>query len=112
MAGTRKSAKRTARKKPSGGKRGSAKKAAGRKSASKRATKTGGRRSTKAGRTGNLKRQAKKGLRAARGGIDTVRQVGDRAWETLKNRTAQVVEGVKDTLNREEEESREKYPYR
>jgi hypothetical protein len=114
MAATRKSAKRTARKKRSGvakrgtAKRGAAKKSAARKSASRRPARSGGGRAKKTTGRASLKRQAKKGLQAARGGIETVRQVGDRAWETLKSTTAQVVEGVKDTLNRDEQESRER----
>jgi hypothetical protein len=114
MAATRKSAKRTARKKRSGvakrgtAKRGAAKKSAARKSASRRPARSGGGGGKKATGRASLKRQAKKGLQAARGGIETVRQVGDRAWETLKSTTAQVVEGVKETLNRDEQESRER----
>jgi hypothetical protein len=116
MAATRKTAKRTARKKRSakrggakrgGAKRGTARKSAARKSASRRATR-GGSRAKKRTSRASLKRQAEKGLQAARGGLDTVRQVGDRAWETLKSTTAQVVEGVKETLNRDEEESRDR----
>ena len=113
MAGTRKSAKRTARKKGGAAKRSSAKKTASRKKASRRAVKSGGTRAKKTKRTATLKRQAQKGLQAARGGIKTVRQVGVRAWETLKSTTDQVVEGVIETLNREEgEEPQDRYPYR
>jgi hypothetical protein len=113
MAATRKSAKRTARKKRGGAaKRSTAKKSAARKTASRRTAKSvrGGGKKTK--RAAGLKRQAEKGLQAARGGIETVRQVGDRAWETLKSTTSQVVEGVKETLSREDEEPRNQYPYR
>jgi hypothetical protein len=46
-----------------------------------------------------LKRQARKGMRAAKGGLKTVRQAGERTWEVLKSTTAQVVEGVKDKMS-------------
>lgn len=74
MAAARKSAKRSAPKKRSPAKGQSKKKPASRK---------------KAGSSGavSLSRRAKKGLKVARG-----------AWKTLKSTTAQVVEGVKDTL--------------
>lgn len=107
MARTRKSAKRSTRKKQSGAKRTTAKNTAVRKSAPRRAAKRSGSKSKRTARTGGLKRQARKGLQAARGGIETVRQVGDKAWETLKSTTAQVVEGVKETLTRENGQSRE-----
>jgi hypothetical protein len=89
--GRRASAKRTSAKRTSA-KRATAKKGAARKSASKRRAKAGGS-GTKA-----LKRTARKGLRAAQGGIETMRQVGEKTWETLKSTTAHVVEGVKDKL--------------
>jgi hypothetical protein len=93
MAATRKSAKRAAGKKRAGSKRASGKKKPLRKATAKRRSKTSTR--TKA----NLKRKAQKGLRAARGGINTVRQAGERTWEVLKSTTSQVVEGVRGKLN-------------
>jgi hypothetical protein len=93
MAPTRKSAKR-AGKKRSGAKRASAKKRPSRKAASKRSTKT----VKRARKTSPLKRRAEQGLKAARGGLDTVREAGERTWEVLKSTTSQMVEGVKDRL--------------
>jgi hypothetical protein len=91
MATTRKSTKR-AGKKRSGAKRASARKRSTRKAASRRGTKA-----TKRGaRKATLKRRAKKGLRVAREGLDTVRQAGERTWDVLKSTTSQVVEGVKE----------------
>lgn len=72
MATARKSAKRSAPKKRAPAK-GRSKKKTSRKKAS--------------GSAISLSRQAKKGIKAARG-----------AWKTLKSTTAQVVEGVKETL--------------
>jgi hypothetical protein len=82
MAATRKSTKRTAAKKRSSAKRSSTKK----------------RPKSKAPKTTALQRQARKGLRAAKDGIETVRQAGEKTWETLKATTAQVVEGVRDRI--------------
>lgn len=94
MAATRrKSTKRSAGKKRSTAKRSPAKKRPAGKATSKRRTK--GRSSKK---TTGLGRTARKGLRAARGGIDTVRQAGEKTWEALKSTTAQVVGGVKGRL--------------
>jgi hypothetical protein len=45
-----------------------------------------------------LKRKAQQGLRVAKGGINTVRQAGEKTWEALKSTTAHVVEGVRDRL--------------
>jgi hypothetical protein len=83
MAATKKSAKRSARKKGPATKRQSAKKKKSKAAAPK---------------ASQLKRRARKGLKAARGGIDTVLQAGGKTWETLKSTTAQVVEGVKETF--------------
>jgi hypothetical protein len=91
MAATKKSAKRSAAKK-SPAKRQSAKKKPARKSGSKRSAKKAAPKATR------ITRQARKGLKAARGGIDTVLQAGGKTWKTLKSTTAQVVEGVKDTF--------------
>jgi hypothetical protein len=97
MAATRKSAKRSAAKKRAPAKLPSSKKQPARKSTAKRR----GKKSTKPKTTG-LKRQARKGLKAARGGLDSVLEVGGKTWESLKNTTANVmegvVEGVKDTF--------------
>jgi hypothetical protein len=82
MAATRKSTKRTAGKK----------KRPARKPASR------GRTKSKVLKTTTLKRKARKGLRAAKGGIETVKQAGERTWETLKSTTAQVVEGMRDRI--------------
>jgi len=95
MAATRKSAKRRAAKK-SAAKRPSSKKKAVRKSTSKRRAKKSASKPT------GLKRQAKKGLKVARGGFDSVMQAEEKTWESLKSTTANVmggvVEGVKDTF--------------
>lgn len=90
MAATRKSAKRAAGKKRKSAKRSSAKKRSARKAAPK------GRARRRVPKTAALKRTAKKGLRAAREGIDTVREAGEKTWGVLKSTTTQVVEGVKD----------------
>lgn len=92
MAATRKSTKRTTGKKRSSAKRSSTKKRTGRKASSK------GRTKSKARKTTTLKRTARKGLRAAKGGLETVRQAGEKTWETLKSTTSQVVEGVRDRI--------------
>lgn len=89
MATPRKSAKR-ARRKRSTSKRATAKKAPSRKRAARRSTKS------RASKKARLKQTARKGLRAARGGMKTVRQAGEKTWEALKSTTAQVVEGVRD----------------
>jgi hypothetical protein len=96
MAATKKSAKRSAAKKRPAAKRQSAKK----KPAPKRASKRGARKGA-APKAAKLKRQARKGLKAARGGIGTVLEAGGKTWKTLKSTTAQVVEGVKETLRPE-----------
>jgi hypothetical protein len=95
MAATRKSAKRAAKKKRAGAKRGSAKKRPVRKAASRRAGKT---RRTGARRTAKLKGKAKKGLKVAREGLDTVKEAGEKTWDILKSTTSQVVEGVRGKL--------------
>ncbi len=81
----KKSAKRSAAKKRPTAKRASSKKKPARKTANPRATQV-------------MKRHARKGLKAARGGLDTVLQAGEKTWKTLKSTTAQVVEGVKETF--------------
>lgn len=92
MAATRKSTKRAAGKKRSSAKRSSTKKRPTRKAASR------GRTKSRALKTTTLKRNARKGLRAAKGGIDTVRQAGEKTWEALKSTTAHVVEGVRERI--------------
>ena len=92
MAPTR---KRSARKR-SRAKGSSAKKRPVRKAGSRRRTKGAAKRSSA---KSSLKRQARKGIRAAKGGLKTVRQAGERTWEVLKSTTAQVVEGVKDKMS-------------
>ncbi|HWN18274.1 MAG TPA: hypothetical protein VNO19_05105 [Gemmatimonadales bacterium] len=93
MAATRKSAKRRAAKKSASTKRPSSRKKPARKSTPKRHAKK-----TTASKAAGLKRQAKKGLKVARGGIGTVLHAGEKTWKTLKNTTANVVEGVKETF--------------
>jgi hypothetical protein len=93
MATTRKSAKRGAGKKGTTAKRSSTRKSP-RKSASK-----GGAKRSAGSKAASVKRKAKKGLKAARAGLKTARQAGEKTWRTLRAKTAQVVEGVKDTLN-------------
>ncbi len=97
MAATRKSAKRSAAKKRATAKRPSSKKPPARKSNSKRRGKKSG-----PAKTTTLKRQAKKGLKAARGGLDSVLQAGEKTWASLKTTTTNVmegmVEGVKETF--------------
>lgn len=94
MAATRKSAKRTAGKKGKSAKGSSAKKRPARKAAAKGRVRGGAPKAA-------LKRTARKGLRAAQEGIDTVRQAGEKTWEVLKSTTTQVVEGVRDRFGDE-----------
>ena len=81
MAARKKSAKRTAPKK--------------KKPARKAASKSQSRKSAKAA---GSKPRSRKASKTYRGGLNTMRQVGEKTWETLKSTTAQVVEGVKDTF--------------
>jgi hypothetical protein len=97
MAATKKSAKRAGRKTRAASQRASARKKPVRKATSKRRGKAS---STSAKRKSNLKSKTAKGLRAARKGIGTVRQAGERTWELLKSTTGQVVEGVRGKLDR------------
>jgi hypothetical protein len=70
MAATKKSAKRTAAKKrPAAKRRSSAKK-----------------KKAPAPKRTSLKRKARKGLKAARGGIDNVLQAGGKTWKRLKSK--------------------------
>ncbi|MEO8089258.1 MAG: hypothetical protein ABI703_03055 [Gemmatimonadales bacterium] len=97
MAATRKSAKRSAAKKRPAAKRPSSKKKPTPKSTPKRRAKK-----RTASKTSGLKRQARKGLKVARGGLDTMIEAGGKTWESLKTTTANVmedvVEGVKETF--------------
>jgi hypothetical protein len=95
MAATKKSAKRSARKKRKSAKRPSAKKRPARKAVAK------GRTRRRAPKSAALKRTAKKGLRVAQEGIETVRQAGEKTWGVLKSTTTQVVEGVRDKLGQD-----------
>lgn len=81
---SKKSAKRSAKKRPAA-KGSRSKKPAGK-------AKAGGRKAKAAG----SKRRRKASRPAI--GLGTVRQVGEKTWQTLKSTTAQVVEGVKDTF--------------
>lgn len=96
MVATKKSAKRGAAKTGPAAKRKSGKKKSAGRSASKRAANK-----ATAPKTTRLKRQVRKGLKAARSGINTVLQAGGNTWKTLKSTTAHVAEGVKETLVRE-----------
>jgi hypothetical protein len=101
MAPTRKSAKRASRKKGKTARRGAATKRPARKAAGRRqgrTTRRGGKTARRRATAKSLKRRAKQGLAVAREGLDTVRQAGERTWETLKSTTSQVVEGVRDRL--------------
>ncbi len=91
MAATRKSAKKSASKKRAPAKKKVAGKASARSGRSK--TKKTGRQ-----RTTGLQRSARKGLGAARDGFDSVLEAGGKTWRSLKNTTALMVEGVKESL--------------
>lgn len=84
MAASKKSAKRSSAKKRPAAKSSRSKKSAGK-------AKAGGR---KAKASGSKRRKASRPAI----GLGTVRQVGEKTWQTLKSTTAQVVEGVKDTF--------------
>jgi hypothetical protein len=79
MAASKKSAKRSSGKKRPAAKRSRSKKPAGKAKAAA------------------SKRRSRKASKPS-GGLDTVRQVGEKTWKTLKSTTAQVVEGVKETF--------------
>jgi hypothetical protein len=103
----RKSAKRTAGKKSRGKGASAQKKATRTKAASRRS----GPKAKKAARprgtsAATLKKRAVEGLRVARGGVETVKQAGDKLWDSLRSTTAQVVEGVRDRLGEDDERSR------
>ena len=85
MAATWKSAKRGAAKKRAAAKRPSSKKSARKSTAKRRGKKS------LALKTTGLKRRARKGLKAARGGLDSVLQAGRKTWEKLKITTTDVI---------------------
>lgn len=103
MAATKKSAKRSAGKKPPAGRKTGASKRPGRSPRTKSRKPRG--------KATALKRTARKGLGAARDGFDSVLEAGGKTWRRLKNTTAMVVEGVKETLAGEPE-TRAKRPRR
>jgi hypothetical protein len=96
MAATRKSAKKSASTKRTAAKKKRTGKATARSSRSK-AKKPG------SSRTTALQRRARKGLGAAREGFDSVLEAGGKTWRSLKNTTALVVEGVKESLSSDAE---------
>jgi hypothetical protein len=92
MATTRKPAKRSTRKKAAAPTRQAA-------SAGKSHKRTAGKKSirkTKASKNLKLKGTARRGLRLAREGLESVRQAGGKAWEAVKVTTSHVVENVRD----------------
>jgi hypothetical protein len=66
--------------------------------ARKAARKTSSRSRKNASKASSATGRRRKRSKAALPGLGTVRQVGKRTWRTLKSTTAQVVEGVKETL--------------
>ena len=95
MAATKKSAKLSASKKrPPGKKKGTAKASANSRSKPKKAGRS---------RTKSLRRSAQKGLGAARDGFDSVLEAGGKTWRRLRNTTALMVEGMKESLAGEPE---------
>lgn len=107
MATTRKSAKRAAGKKSGGRKTSARTKTTRKKTASRRS----GSKAKKAARprrksASTLRKRAAEGLRAARGGVETVKQAGDKLWDSLRSTTSQVVGGVRDRLGEDAERSR------
>jgi hypothetical protein len=95
MAASRKSTQRKGSKKRSAKKKG-IRKASPKSSRSR--IKKGGR-----SRTKSLQRTARKGMDAARDGFDSVLEASGKTWRTLKNTTALMVEGVKESLAGERE---------
>ena len=83
MAARKKSTKRSSAKKRPAAKSSRAKSARSKKSA---------------GKARASKRRARKTSTSTIAGFDTVLQVGERTWKTLKNTTAKAVEGVKETF--------------
>jgi hypothetical protein len=106
MATTRKSAKRAAGKKSGSRSASARKKTARKKTASRRSgpkAKETARPRRKSSTT--LRKRAAKGLRAAQGGVETVKQAGDKIWESLRATTTQVVEGVRDRFGEDTDRS-------
>lgn len=94
MAATRKSAKRrTGKRKATGAKRAAPKRASGRKRSSTKSAKRSRRVRVSAPK---LKRKARRGLKVAKEGLDTVREVGDKAWQALRATTTQIIDNVRD----------------
>jgi hypothetical protein len=97
MATTRKSAKRAKNSERRGA---SARRKTGRKRTTSRRpvtrVKTTGRSRRKS--ANSLSKRAAQGVRAARSGVKTVKQAGDKIWKRLRATTTQVVEGVRDRL--------------
>ena len=91
MAARKKSAKHASTKK-----RPTARSSRAKKPARKAASKSGSRKSI--AKAAASKPRSQKASKASHGGLDTMRQVGEKTWETLKSTTAQVVEGVKETF--------------
>jgi hypothetical protein len=93
MAATRKSAKRGASKKRVPAKKKGSGKTSVKSSRSKAKSKKTGR-----SRATTLAKRAKKSLGAARDGFDSVLEAGGKTWRTLKDTTALMMDGVKETL--------------
>jgi hypothetical protein len=94
MAATRKSAKRrTGKRKATGSKRAAPKRASGRKRASTKSAKRSRRVRVSAPK---LKRKARRGLKVAKEGLDTVRAAGGKAWQTLRATTTQIIDNVRE----------------
>jgi hypothetical protein len=96
MAATRKSARRrTGKKKTTAAKRGAPARARARKRSSSKAARS--RAGSVQRATPKLKRKAKRGLRIAKEGLDTVREAGGRAWQALRAKTTRIVDDVKES---------------
>jgi hypothetical protein len=94
MAATRKSAKRrTGKKKATGAKRATPKRATGRKRSS---TKSASRSRRARISVPKLKRKARRGLGMAKEGLDTVREVGGKAWQSIRATTTHIIDNVRD----------------
>jgi hypothetical protein len=95
MAPARKSAKRSA---PKNAKRSAPKK-------KKSAAKSSSKRSSPAKARG-------KALKAARAGLGSMLQAGEKTWKKLKSTTTEVVQDVKETLGRRAPRTRKRRPAR
>lgn len=98
MAARKKSAKRSGGKKSGSAKRATAKKPSRKASPNRRTKST---KTTRSKKGSALSRAVRKRSKAGRGALNTVLQAGEKTWRTLKSTTAQVVEGVKETLGGE-----------